>query len=53
MDVLISANQAVLDFARNVPKNFSSNMSEDEFKKWLEMTDKAGVNEERIQEITV
>lgn len=53
MDILISANQPILDFMRNYQEEIFVDMGREEFVKWMEKLKKRNADEEEIQEITV
>ena len=53
MDILISANESVLQFMRSIPRKTEEDMDREKLMKWFEETDKGNDHNEYIQEVTV
>lgn len=54
MDIIISANQGILEMVRNQEIEISRDMSEEEYYRWLQSVEKDDTGDEnRLQEISL
>ena len=53
MEVIISANQAVLNFVRTTPEMLPQDMTKEEYLKWIEGVERDNTYAEQIQKVTV
>lgn len=53
MDILISANQTILEFARSVPCELQNYEKREDLVKWFEQMEKDKNNGTDLQEVTV